>query len=129
MLPLGDSTTDRDTLPMLELYFPSDARMSSPFSYAYFFTFLYLPVLPYAFFAIFLLATFDVLYLKSVRLKHIDCFSHFLELNYRGLNLNFLKLLQLLIDGDIESNPGPTQNDCKSLRVCPKKIRVFKRTA
>ena len=55
------------------------------------------------FFAIFVLVTFDVLYLKSVRLEH------FLELNYQGLNLNFLKLVQLLIDDDIESNPGPTQ--------------------
>ena len=59
---------------------------------------------------------------------HIDCFSHFLELNYRGLNLNFLKLAQPLIDGDVESNPGPTQNDCKSPHGCPKKIRVFKGT-
>ena len=78
------------------------------------FSFLYLPVLLYAFFAIFVLVTFDVLCLKSVRLKHIDCFSHFLELNHRGVNLNFLKLAQVLINGDVESNPGPTQNDCKS---------------
>ena len=68
------------------------------------FSFLYVPVpLCEGFFAIFVLVTFDVLYLKSVRLEH------FLELNYRGLNLNFLKLVQLLIDDDIESNPGPTQ--------------------
>ena len=62
------------------------------------------------FFAIFILVTYDVC-VKSVRLKHIDCLYHFLELNYLGLNLNFLKLAQLLIHGDMESNQGPTQND------------------
>ena len=65
-------------------------------------------------------------YVNSVRFKHIDCSCHFFELNYRGWNLNFLKLKQLLIDdGAIESNPGPTQNDCKSPFGSPKKI-VFK---
>ena len=64
-----------------------------------------------------------------MRLKYSDCFFHFLEYNYRELNLNFLKLAHLLIDGDVESNPGPTQNDCNSPRGRPKKIRVFKRTA
>ena len=54
---------------------------------------------------------------------------YFLELNYRGYNRNFLKLKQLLIDGDIESNPGPTQNDCKSPVGRPKKIKLFKGTA
>ena len=66
------------------------------------------------FFAVFLLVTIDVVYINSVRFKHIDSSCHFLELNYRGYNLNFLKLKQLLVDGDVESNPGPTQNDCKS---------------
>ena len=80
------------------------------------FPLLHLPVLLYAFFAIFVLVTFDVLCLKSVRLNYIDCFFHFLEYNYRELNLNFLKLAHLLIDGDVESNPGPTQNDCNSPR-------------
>ena len=37
--------------------------------------------------------------------------------------------MKLLIDLDIESNPGPTQNDWKSPVGCPKKIKVFKRTA
>ena len=44
----------------------------------------------------------------------MGCFSHFLELNFRGLNHNFLKLAPLLIDGDVESNPGSAQNDCIS---------------
>ena len=52
-----------------------------------------------------------------------------LELNCRGYNLNFLKLKQLLVDGDIESNPGPLQNDCKSPIGCPKKIKALKQTA
>ena len=80
------------------------------------------------FFAIFVFVTFDVVCLKSVRLKHSDCLSHILDLNYRGLNLNFLKLAQLLIDGNVNSNPGPTQNECKSPRGCPKKIKFFKGT-
>ena len=34
---------------------------------------------------------------------------------------SFLKRVQLLIDGDVESNPGPTQNiDCKSPSGRPK---------
>ena len=77
----------------------------------------------------FLLVTIDVVYVNTVRFKHIDSLCHFLELNYRGYNLNFLKLKQLLIDGDIESNPGPTQNDCKSPVGRPKKIKLFKGTA
>ena len=80
------------------------------------------------FFAIFVFVTFDVVYLNSVRLKHSDCSSHFLDINYRGLSLNFLRLAQLLIGGDVESNPGPTQNDCKSLHGRPEKIKVFKGT-
>ena len=63
-----------------------------------------------------------------MRFKHIDSSYHFLELNYRGYNLDFLKLKQLFIDGDIESNPEPTQNNCKSPLGRPKKIKVFKGT-
>ena len=70
----------------------------------------------------------ECVYLKSVRLMDIDCFSNFLELDYGGLSLNFIKLVQLLIDGDVESNPGPTRNDCKSPPGHPKKIKVFKGT-
>ena len=80
------------------------------------------------FFAIFVFATLYVVCLKSVILKYSNCFSYFLDLNYRGLKLNFIRLVQLLIDGDVDSNPGPTQNDCKSPRGRPKKIKVFKGT-
>lgn len=55
-------------------------------------------------------------YVNSVRFKHIDC-----SLNYERLNLNFLKLQQLPIGGNIEANPGPTHIDCKSPRGCSKK--------
>ena len=79
--------------------------------------------------ALFMLVTIDVVYVNTVRFKHIDYSCHFLELNYRGYNLNFLKLKQLLIDRDIESNPGPTQNDCKSSVGHPKKIKLFKGSA
>ena len=34
----------------------------------------------------------------------------------------------MLTDCDIESDPGPTQNDFKSPVGRPKKIKVFKRT-
>ena len=69
-----------------------------------------------------MLVTIDVVYVNTVRFKHINSSCYFLELNYRGYNLNFLKLKQLLIDGDIESNPGPTQNGR------PKKNKVFRGT-
>ena len=85
-------------------------------------------MLLYAFFVIFVFVTFEVVYLKSVRLKHSDCSSHFLDVTYRGLNLNFLRLAQLLTDGDLESNPGPTQNNCESPSGPPKKLKVFKGT-
>ena len=90
-----------------------------------FFVFVFASAIIYTFFAIFVLVTFGVLCLKSVRLKHIDCFSYFLELNYQGL---YLKLAQLLIEGDIESNPQSRQNDCKSPRGHSKKIKVLKGT-
>ena len=58
-----------------------------------------------------------------MRFKHINCPYCFLELNYRSFNLK-----QRLIDEDIESNPGPTQNDFKSPGGRPRKIKVFKGT-
>ena len=88
----------------------------------------YFPILLHAFFALFLLVIIDVVYINLVRFKHIDSSCHFLELNYRWCNLNFLKFKQLLVDGYKESNPGPTQNDCKSSVERPKKIKVFKGT-
>ena len=51
---------------------------------------------------LFILVTVEVAFLNYVRFKHIHFLCHFLELNYRGLYLNFLKLKQLLIDGDID---------------------------
>ena len=59
---------------------------------------LYLPILLHVVFTLFLLVAFDVVYVNSVRVKHIDCSYHFL-LNYRGLN--FLRVAQHLIEGDI----------------------------
>ena len=78
-------------------------------------------------FALFLLVTIDVVYVNSVRFKHIDSSCHFLELNDIGCNLIF-KLKQLLLDSDIQSNPGHTQNDCKSSVRRPVKIKMLKGT-
>ena len=66
--------------------------------------------------------------MNSKRFKHIDFSHHFLLLKYRGLNLNFLKLAQLM-DGDIESNAAALQNDFKSPHGWPKKNKVFTGTA
>ena len=93
------------------------------------FLLLYFRMLLHAFFALFMLITIDVVYVNTVRFMHIDSSCYFLELNYRGYNLNFFKLKQLPIDGDVEPSSGPTQNDCKSSVGCPKKIKKFKRTA
>ena len=76
-----------------------------------------------------MLVTTDVVYVNTVRFKYIDSSCHFLELSCRGYNHNFLELKQLVIDGDIGSNPGPTQNDCKSSVGHPKKIKLFKGSA
>ena len=97
--------------------------MSSPFSL------LYLLILLHVLFALFILVSINVVYVNSVRFKHSDSSCLFLELNYSGYNLNFLKLKQLLLDGDKESNPGPTLTDCKSPVGPPKKLKVFKGTA
>ena len=88
------------------------------------FSLLYLLILLHALFALFLLVTIDVFYINLVRFKHIDSSCHFLELNCRGYYLNFLKLKQLLeqLDEYIESNPGPSQNDCKYPKCDSKKM-------
>ena len=52
-------------------------------------------------FCIIYVGRIDVVYVNSVRYKHIDSSYHFLKLNYKGCNINFLKLKQLLIDGDM----------------------------
>ena len=101
------STTDRGTSPMPKIKFPSEVEMFIPFLLFLLFSLLYLLILLlHALFALFLLITIDFVYVNSVRFKHIDSSCHFLELNCRVYNLNFLKLKQLLIDGDIESNSG-----------------------
>ena len=76
-------------------------------------------------FTLFSLVTIDVAYVNSIRFKHIYSLCHFLELNYKGLNLNFFILKQLLIDSDIESNPRPTQNVCNSPVGRKKKIKLL----
>ena len=49
--------------------------------------------------------------------------------NFAFYDLSHLKRLELLLDGDIESNPGPTQSrSCKSSAGRPKKSKVFKGT-
>ena len=48
--------------------------------------------------------------------------------NYEGLSLNLSKRRRLLLDGDVESNPGPSQNHFKSPRGRPKKIKIFRGT-
>ena len=63
-----------------------------------------------------------------MRFKHIESSYHFQELNFRGYNLNFPEL-KLPTDGDIKSDPGPSQNGCKSRVGCPKKIKGCKGTA
>ena len=89
---------------------------------------LFIVVFTNTVFALFVLVTIDVVHINSLILNHIDSSCHFLGLNYRGLNLNFLKLKQLLICGDVESNLMPTQKDCKSSGGRPKKIKIFQRT-
>ena len=79
--------------------------MSTSFC-CYFFLLFYLPILLHAFFELLMLEKIDVVYVNTVRFKHIDSSCYFFQLNCRGYNL---KLKQLLIYGDIESNPGPTQ--------------------
>ena len=69
------------------------------------FSLLYLPILLHALFALFLLVVIDPCFVNSVRFKRIDYSCHFLELHHRVYNLNFLKLEQLCIDSDVESNP------------------------
>ena len=55
----------------------------------------------------------------------VGCLCYLLLSNYEGLNLNLSKRRQLLVDGDVESNPGPSQNYYKPSRGRPKKIKVF----
>ena len=55
--------------------------------------------------------------------KSVGCLCYLLLSNYEGLNLNLRKRRQLLVDGDVDSNPGPSQNYYKSpCGGTPKKI-------
>ena len=55
--------------------------------------------------------------------KSVGCLCYLLLSNYEGLNLNLHKRRQLLVDGDVDSNPGPSQNYYKSpCGGTPKKI-------
>ena len=54
--------------------------------------------------------------------KFVGCLCYLFLSNFEGLNLNLSKRRQLLVDGDVESNPGPSQNYCKSPGSRPKKI-------
>ena len=60
--------------------------------------------------------------------KSVGCLCYLLLSNYEGLNLNLSKRRQLLLDGDVESNPGPSQNYYKSPSGRPKKIKVLTET-
>ena len=60
--------------------------------------------------------------------KFVGWLCYLIWSNYEGLNLNFSKRRQLLVDGDIYSNPGLSQNYHKSPCGCPKKIKVFRGT-
>ena len=55
--------------------------------------------------------------------KSFGCLCYLLLSNYEGLNLNLRKRRQLLVYGDVESNPGPSRNYYKSpCGGTPKKI-------
>ena len=61
--------------------------------------------------------------------KSVGCLCYFLLSNYEGLNLNFIKKRQLPVDGDVESNSGPSRSYYKSPCGRPKKIKVFSGTS
>ena len=55
--------------------------------------------------------TYNVVKINSVHLQqHIDYQKNTLDSNPEMYHLSHLKFAQLLIDGDIESNPGPVDN-------------------
>ena len=60
--------------------------------------------------------------------KFVASLCYLLLSNYEGLNLNLGKRRQLLVDSDVESNPWPSQNYCKSPGWHPNKIKVFRGT-
>ena len=69
---------------------------------------------------------FGQLFLNKQDAKSGGCLCYLLSSNYEGLNLNLSKRRQLLVDGDVEPNPVPSQNYYKSPRGRPKRIKVFR---
>ena len=53
------------------------------------------------------------------RMNNINCGLHDLEL----YNVSFLKLSQLLLDGDVESNPGPMKKKIKKFQFQTQEIK------
>ena len=51
-------------------------------------------------------------------------YKDFLEIQELGFDVSFLKVLQLLIDGDIESNAGPFTGTPKSRKAKKKKKNI-----
>ena len=60
--------------------------------------------------------------------KSVGCLCYLLSSNYGGLNLYLITKRQLLVDDDIESNPGPSQNYHKSPLGHRERIKVFRGT-
>ena len=60
--------------------------------------------------------------------RSVGCLCYLLLSNFERLNLSLSKRRQLLVDADVESNPGPSENCCKSPCGHPKKIKVFRGT-
>ena len=86
-----------------------------------------MPILLHVVFALFILVTIDVVYVNSARFKHVGFSCQFSWVKLQRVQ-SLLKLKQLIRDGDMESNPGPTQNDSKSPFGCKRKIKIFKAT-
>ena len=54
----------------------------------------------------------------------VECYDQILEV-IESYDPSFLKVIQLLIDGDVESNPGPTQNQNSKSPGWQKKSNAF----
>ena len=112
---------------MPKMLFPSEVWISLPFCYSYFFHccicwHYYMP--------------FCIIFIGNnwcclCKLSEIQAYWLLMPLSWvkwHRVQLNFLKLKQLLLDSDIQSNPGHTQNDCKSSVRRPVKIKMLKGT-
>ena len=56
---------------------------------------------------------FQFKYITNSLLYFLRVFGFFILTVYVNMNMSFLKLMNLLIDGDVESNPGPTYTTLK----------------